>query len=50
MDLLHKDIDSRRANSYASNAEMSDHNHSITVTEVKAAVDLLKYDKKKRMA
>ena len=46
MDLLRKDIDARITNGCASNAEMSDHNHSITVAEVKAAVDLLKYDKK----
>ena len=42
MDLLRKEIDARITNGCASNAEMSDHNHSITVTEVKAAVDLLK--------
>ena len=46
MDLLRKDIDSRITNGCASNSEISDHKHSITVSEVKAAVEMLKNDKK----
>ena len=48
MDLLRKDIDSQITNGCASNSEISDHKHSITVSEVKAAVEMLKNDKRKK--
>ena len=46
MDLLRKDIASRITNGCASNSKMTDHKHSITASEVKDAVEMLKNDKK----
>ena len=46
MDLLRKDIESRIDSTCHSNHEMNNHKHTITVTEVKEAVDMLKKDKK----
>ena len=46
MDMLYKDIESRIENTCSSNSEMNDHKHTITVKDVKVAVDMLKYGKK----
>ena len=46
MDLLRKDIASRITNGCSSNSDMADHKHSITASEVKNAVEMLKNDKK----
>ena len=46
MDLLRKDIASRITNGCASNSDIADHKHSITASEVKNAVEMLKNDKK----
>ena len=48
MELLRKKIDTKIANNCSNNTEKSDHNHIITVKEVKDAVDMLKNDKKRR--
>ena len=49
MSMLQKDIESRIENGCPSNAELSNHKHTITVKEVKDAVDKLKYGKKEEM-
>ena len=46
MNILQKDIESRIENGCPNNAEQSNHKHTITVKEVKDAVDKLKYGKK----
>ena len=46
MDMLRKNIDSRITKGCDINTEIPDHTHSITVSDVKRAVELLKSDKK----
>ena len=48
MDLLRKDMASQITNGCATNSDMADHKHSITASEVKNAVEMLKSDKKRR--